>query len=371
MTATAGPSHPGPADPYALAESLVAASRWEAALDAIAPLLAAQPDDPRGLALLVRTLRGLGRRQEAVDAAQKLITAAPNEAYSYRLSTLVLLDVGWVDEAIGLAGRAVFLGPTTSANHLALARAWAQSPRRESVERQLVSAREAVMLDPNSPDAQVQLGVALAGQGDAAAARAAYRSALAIDPQHRAALNNLAVLELRGGDTGKAARGLAAALAADPQGVAARRNLDVVAIRMLRRAGWWALLAPLPALATSAAGWVALARVLAVIALVVPPLLGLRRWRVLAPGQRQYLRQLPRRVRPSTFLWPTIAAGMGAIVLARAWFAEPVGWLLVAGYLGVLAYMAVTRVLLVIARGGWSNFAADARIWWQRLRRSG
>ena len=57
-----------------------------------------------------------------------------------------------------------------------------QSARPEAISRQLEAAREAVLLDPVSPDAQVQIGTALAANGEPAAARAAYREALRLDP---------------------------------------------------------------------------------------------------------------------------------------------------------------------------------------------
>ena len=177
-----------------LAAALVTAGRWDAALPVLTSALAARPDDPGLLALLVRTLRGLGRTEQAIAAARALLTATPDDSYALRLSTLVLLDVGWVDEAIGLAMRAVAREPNVAANHLALSRAWAQSSRPEAVSRQLAAAREADLLDPVSPDAQVQIGTALAADAEPAAARAAYHEALRLDPGNSAALNNLAVL---------------------------------------------------------------------------------------------------------------------------------------------------------------------------------
>ena len=130
--------HEGPpasvsADPYSLPEALVAAQRWDAARAALGEALAASPDDPRLLGLLVRTLRAQGSRQEALDASQRMLAISPQDPYALRLATLVLLDVGWVDEAIGLAVRAVEVDPGNAANHLALSRAWAESARPEAL----------------------------------------------------------------------------------------------------------------------------------------------------------------------------------------------------------------------------------------------
>lgn len=360
-------SSPG-SNPHTLAEALVAAQRWDSALQVIAPALASDPADARMLGLLVRSLRGLGRRREAVDAAQRLLMQSPDDPYALRLATLVLLDVGWVDEAIGLAGRAVALDPTAAANHLALSRAWAQSSRPEAVRRQLDAAREAVLLDPGSPDAHIQIGVALAADADIEAARAAYRNALELDPGNAAALNNLAVLDLQSGAHDSAARNLAAALAADPQGAVARRNLDVVAVRVLRRVGWWLVLAPVPALVAAVTGHSLLARLLGFAGMLGLPLVVLGWWRALTRGQRSTLRALPRRVRPVTWLWPAVTAVLGgAALLGVLLVPSAVSGALVTAYLVIVGYLALFRFISAIMRPG---FQAEMAARWERWRRA-
>jgi tetratricopeptide (TPR) repeat protein len=359
---------PGP-DPHLLADALVAAGRWEAALAALGPALADHPADPRLLGLLVRTLRALGRQREAVDAAQRLLALTPADPYALRLGTLVLLDVGWVDEAIGLAARAVATDPHNAANHLALSRAWAQSTRPGARRHQLEAAREAVLLDPNSPDAQVQIGVALAAGADVAAAREAYLMALRLDPGNSAALNNLAVLDLQAGAPDAAARNLAAALAADPHGSVARRNLDAVALRVLRRIGWWMALAPIPALVAAAEGAAVLARVLAAAVLLGPPLLVARWWRALTPGQRTTLRVLPRRVRARAWAWPAITATGGGAALAVVLIAPgAVSPAALGGYLVVVGYLGMFRLVAAVSRPSWR---AEVAARWSRWQRAG
>ena len=356
-------------DVYALPEALVAAQRWDSALQAITPALAADPTDPRLLGLLVRTLRGLGERERAIDAARQLLTAAPSDPYALRLAMLVLLDVGWVDEAIGLAGRAVSLDPQNAANHLALSRAWAQSPRPGAVERQLAAAREAVLLDPNSPDAQVQIGVALAASAEIEAARAAYHEALRLAPGNSAALNNLAVLDLQAGTPAAATRNLAAALAAHPQGAVARRNLDAVALRVLRRAGWWLVVTPIPALVAAAADRVGLARALGAVALLGLPLVVLSWWRALTPGQRHLLRSLHRRVQVGAWLWPALTALAGGVALAVVMLAPGlVSQPAVAGYIAMVIYLMLIRTVAAVLRPSWRSEAAARGTRWRRRR---
>lgn len=334
-------------DPYAVPEALVAAQRWDSARSAIGEALAANPDDPRLVGLLVRTLRAQGARQEALDASQRLLALTPQDPYALRLATLACLDVGWVDEAIGLAGRAVARDPGNAANHLALSRAWASSSRPDAVAHQLASAREAVLLEPNSVDAQIQIGAALAAEGDVPAARAAYLEALRRDPGNTAALNNLAVLEMQSGSSAEAARYLAAALAANPQGITARRNLDALAVLVARRAGRWMLVAPFPGLVAAAVGLDPLARVLGVLALVLLPAIGWRWWRALTRGQRTALRGVLRRTRARTWVWPVIAGLVGgsAVVMAVG-FPESVTSSMVAGYLLVMAYLLLVGALV-------------------------
>lgn len=306
------------ADPYILAETLVTAQRWDSARVTLGAALAANPDDPKLLGLLVRTLRALGDRQQALDASQRLLSVTPHDPYALRLGTLVLLDVGWVDEAIGLAHRAVEQDPANAANHLALSRAWAASTRPAALAQQLSAAREAVLLDPNSIDAQLQIGTALMADGDAAAARLAYLEALRLDPGNTAAMNNLAVLEIQSGSPAEAARYLAASLAANPQGVSARHNLDTLAVSIARRVGRAMLLAPAPALVAAVAGWDTAARLLALAALVGVPVVAIRVWRALNLGQRRALRGLTRRVRVRTWTWPLVAAGVGGWAIVNA-----------------------------------------------------
>ncbi len=334
-------------DPYALPEALVAAQRWDSARSALGEALAANPDDPRLLGLLVRTLRAQGARREALDASQQLLVLTPQDPYALRLGTLVCLDVGWVDEAIALAGRAVARDPGNSANHLALSRAWASSTRPEAVGNQLAAAREAVLIDPHSTDAQVQIGAALAAEGDVASARVAYLEALRRDPGNTAALNNLAILEMQSGSTAEAARHLASALASNPQGSAARHNLDALAVVIARRAGRWMLVAPLPAMAAAASGFDILARALAVLALITLPLVGLRWWRALTPGQRRALRGLPGRMRARTWVWPIAAAVVGGWAVVRAGLMPTsVSTTELVAYLAVMGYLLLLRALI-------------------------
>jgi tetratricopeptide (TPR) repeat protein len=354
-------------DPFALAEALVGAQRWDAALGALGPALAAHPEDPRGLGLLVRSLRGAGRRDDALGAARRMLTVSPEDPYGFRLATLVLLDVGWVDEAIGLASRAVVLDPLNAANHLALSRAWGQSTHPDAVGHQLAAAREAVLLEPNSPDAQVQIGVALAAEADIDGARAAYLRALSLDPGNSAALNNLAVLDLQSGAHDAAARGLAAALAADPQGTVARRNLDAMAVRVLRRVGWWLALSPVPALVAAGQGHPGIARVLAAAVLLALPLTVLRWWRALIPGQRRILRSLPRRLRAASWVWPAITAVAGGWALTRILVgAESVTTSDLVAYLTVVGYLVLFRVVAAVLRPSWR---AEVAARWARWRR--
>lgn len=335
------------ADPYVVAEALVAAQRWDSARVTLGEALAARPDDPRLLGLLVRTLRAQGQTQAALDAAQQMLALTPRDPYALRLGTLALLDVGWVDEAIGLARLAVEADPGNAANHLALSRAWASSPLPGAVGHQLAAAREAILLEPNSVDAQLQIGTALSADGDAAAARQAYLQALRLDPNNTAALNNLAVLELRGGSLTRAAQQLAAALAVNPQGRSARHNLDSLVVAVARSIGRWTLFAPVPAMVVAALDLAVVARALVVVAVVVSIVPGARWWRSLTAGQRLALGGLTRRLRARVWVWPGLAVSWGLVGLAGvALWPTAITAAQVATYLLVATLLLLTRAAL-------------------------
>ena len=361
-------SNPRPvAGSAALIGALVTAGRWGAALPALASALAEDPDDPALLAMLVRTLRELGRNDDAVRAARQLLAATPDDPYALRLAALVLIDSGWVSEAIDLASRAVQIEPLSAANHLALSRAWAASGRPEAVTRQLQSARAAMQLDPASTDAQVQIGTALAASADPAGARAAYQEALRLDPASSAALNNLAVLDLYAGAPRDAAQRLAAALATDPHSDVPLRNLDALAIRLLRRTGWWMVLAPIPAMLGAAVGQVVVMWLGVLAAVVGLPALIFSWLHALTPGQRRYLRGLTGRVSWTAWVWPVTAFMIGSSALIAVMvFRSRLDDQLVTGYLVIALYVALFRFIAVVLRPTWRAELAGR---WERLRR--
>ncbi len=87
--------------------------------------------------------------------------------------------------------------------------------------------REAVRIQPDSPEAHANLGNALEALDRRAEARGEYAAALAIDPGFAGAHYNLGLSLLRSGRLDEAAAEFLAALKADPGHAAARNNLGL------------------------------------------------------------------------------------------------------------------------------------------------
>ena len=117
------------------------------------------------------------------------------------------------------------------------------------------------------------------------------------------------------------------------------------------------LVAPFPGLVAAAAGLDLLARVLAVLALVLLPVVWWAWWRALTGGQRQALRGLPRRMRARTWFWPVLAGLVGGSAVALAALRPGavtatmgVGYLLVMTYLLLMGALVSTPTRVLRAR---------------------
>ncbi len=135
---------------------------------------------------------------------------------------------------------------------------------------------------------------------------------------------------------------------------------------MLRRVGWWMLLAPVPALVAAALDAPVAMWLLGAGAVLALPLVGLRWWRVLTPGQRRHLRGLPRRIRWTTWVWPAAAACLGSFaLLIVATSGAMVTAEVTTGYLIVVFYVALLRLVTAVLRPSWR---AEVAARWERLR---
>ena len=230
--------------------------RWDAALPLLTSALAAQPDDPRpaGAAGPHAARAGPHRRRPIAGcppAAHRDARTTPTRCGWRRWSCS--MSAGWT-RPIGLAARAVAREPNVAANHLALSRAWAQSSRagsRRPPARRRPGRRSCWTRPARTPTSRSAPRWPRTPSRPQPGRPTTRR--LRLDPGNSAALNNLAVLDLQAGCTRTRPLGTwPPRWPLDPHGTVPRRNLDAVAIRVVRRVGWWMLLAPVPALIAAA-----------------------------------------------------------------------------------------------------------------------
>lgn len=141
-----------------------------------------------------------------------------------------LADRGWLDEAVKEFARAIELDPGSAHAHDNLATVYAEQKRyrdalaehlqalrlepesatvhynlasflaAHGAEMAVAEFREALALEPGYPDAQLNLGLTLADQGQVAEAREALAAAAAQDPEDALARHELAALLMDEGD---------------------------------------------------------------------------------------------------------------------------------------------------------------------------
>ncbi|RFA21777.1 tetratricopeptide repeat protein [Subtercola boreus] len=203
------------------------------ALRALAPHLASNPDDDRGLCLASQAHLSAGQAAQALGSARQAIALTPDNEWAWRLVALAYSKLGNVAEAKAAASTAQAIAPGLWVTHAQVAQVDIAAKRitGDAVE----AAREAVRLAPMEPDAHLTVGNVALAQQDWAAAEAAFRASLRLQPDHPAARNNLSLVLLRQGRAGSAAAGFIDILVTDPASEVALRNLRAVAAVALRR----------------------------------------------------------------------------------------------------------------------------------------
>ncbi|PPF76832.1 hypothetical protein C5B96_16255 [Subtercola sp. Z020] len=203
------------------------------ALRALAPHLASNPDDERGLCLASQAHLVAGQHAAALQTAQQALIQSPDNEWAWRLTALAYSKLGNTVEARAAAQTAQSIAPQLWVTHAQVAQVDIAAKRitRQAEE----AAREAVRLAPEEPDAHLTVGNVALAQQNWPVAEAAFRSALKLQPDHPAARNNLSLVMLRQGRAGSAAAGFIDILSTDPGSEVALRNLRAVAAVALRR----------------------------------------------------------------------------------------------------------------------------------------
>jgi tetratricopeptide (TPR) repeat protein len=139
------------------------------------------------------------RRGELAEAAriyENLLAEQPEQPDALHLLGVVAIQRGHCERAVELIGRAIGRQPGVAAYHANLAEAYRALGRAAEAAD---SARAALRLQPNYPEAANSLGLALVAQGQLDPAMAQFRAALRLKPHFAMAHNNWAnALRLKG-----------------------------------------------------------------------------------------------------------------------------------------------------------------------------
>lgn len=205
---------------------LLDAARWDDAVAALAPILAAAPGDAEPRCLLAQAYLGLRRPADAVEAAAQALAVDPASTWAVRLHALALHNAGRNWEAVSAGRWLVAAEPDEW-------RAWwvlsvsARGCGPRGLAEAVAAAERAVALAPEHPDTHDAHASALLAAGRVDEAEAAFRRSLVLDPTDAYAHNGLGQVALHRKDPAAAANGFRRALLADPRESAARHNLRV------------------------------------------------------------------------------------------------------------------------------------------------
>jgi arylsulfatase A-like enzyme/Flp pilus assembly protein TadD len=198
------------------------------AVEALRPLLAAEPGNPVFRRSLAASLRRLGRGREAADVMSAL---SGGDAVAWHERAVAEARAGRVELAIESEKRAIGLNPRLPEpyNHLGLLEAG-----RGRHDAALRAFEAATLLDPNGAHGWNNRGNALRALGRADEARQAYLRAAALAPRDADPLNGLGVLLVQARRPEEAAQAFRQALALDPDLGEARLNLAVAEAQLGR-----------------------------------------------------------------------------------------------------------------------------------------
>lgn len=219
----------------ARAEAAIRLRRWEEALREAGVLLAADPSDSTGYAMLARAQ--LGRRQfaEALKAADEGLRRSPEREWLHRLRAHGLIALQRYGEGLAAADECVRLLPDACEPHLVRGEALQKLKRHADAEEELLRARE---LNADDFEPHRALGD-LWLEKDPQRAEEHYRAALRIDATHAGVLNNLGAALARQKRRDEAALAYKAAILADPALGVAKRNAHAVVTQQVGKAAGW------------------------------------------------------------------------------------------------------------------------------------
>lgn len=175
--------HPA-TDFYELFDSAVKLSdhkQFNAAVAAWNKALVIDSTDPRAHDNLGIALAGTGKMTEAIDEYQKSLALNPNSSQTENNLGSALAQTGNIQQAQDHFVKALRINPNNTSAQVNLGSLLGEQP--EHRQDAIALLNDALKTQPNSPDAQNGLGVALAHTGDLPEATAHLEKAVQLSPQ--------------------------------------------------------------------------------------------------------------------------------------------------------------------------------------------
>lgn len=197
------------------ARALLELGRPEQAEEVIGLILAADPTDRDGLALLIERNTGEGREKYAEDAASQLVGAYPDDVYGLTMLAAAWHDQGRDEEAEPLLRRAIEVNPDEPASLLMLGQVLANNPER--LDEALDLADRVVRTAPDMLAGYRARAQFLARQESWEEAEKAVLTALTIEPTDAELLLLLGLVRAMLGAYEQSNEDIATALGLDPR----------------------------------------------------------------------------------------------------------------------------------------------------------
>jgi len=207
-----------------LAQIYLGEKNIDGAIEALDQYLKGQPNDSQALLLLASAHFSQGRNARAAQLMQDALKTQDDPSMRTMLG-LSLAGGGKFGDAVKELEAAFAKDPKQLQAGMALTTLYLQSSQ---AARAVAVANKLAAQFPDNPGVHNLLGVALARNGDAATARAAFEKALKIDPAFTSPKVNLARMEREAKAYDAAAARLTAALATDPKSVEALIELGLL-----------------------------------------------------------------------------------------------------------------------------------------------
>ena len=204
------------------ATSLFRAGHLAEAERACRRVLAAEPENARGLQLLATIAERTGRKPEAIELLRRAAACAPNDPIAYHSLGDMLASAGQLDAAHAAYERAHSLDATSPAILMSVGQA---RQRKGNLAGAETAYRAALVGKPEHAGTHNNLGSVLTAMGRLDDAAAACRRALALDPNLAAAHNNLGNALTAQRQRGEAEACYRRAIAIDPRALGPRLNL--------------------------------------------------------------------------------------------------------------------------------------------------